>query len=184
MLTGILDHLGGMGTVGLCLALAFLAFGETAIFMDLVVPGEVGLVVAGAAATSGHHPIALVIAAAALGALAGDTTSEAVGRRWGRTLIDRFEFTRRRLHALVDRSERYFDQHGGRAVFIGRRIGALRAVVPSSPGWVACGSRPSLPGTPLPRRCGPRPPSVPAARSAGPWLAWWTGWARHCRLRR
>jgi membrane protein DedA with SNARE-associated domain len=41
--------------------------------MDLVVPGEVGMVIAGAAAVTGGHPVAPMIAAAALGAIAGDT---------------------------------------------------------------------------------------------------------------
>lgn len=130
MVTDLLDALGRMGTAELCLAVAFLAFSETAILLDLFVPGEVGLVLAGAAAAQGDHSVALVALAGALGALAGDTTSYAVGHRWGRRVIDRFELTRRRLTPVVVRSERYFDRHGGRAVFIGRWIGALRAVVP------------------------------------------------------
>jgi membrane-associated protein len=130
MITDLLDDLGGMGTAGLCLVVALLAFSETAILIDLLVPGEVGLVLAGAAAADGGHPVALVAMAAATGALAGDTLSYTIGRRWGRPVIDRFELTRRRLSPAVARSERYFARHGGRAVFIARWVGALRAVVP------------------------------------------------------
>lgn len=130
MITELLDRLGDLGIVGLCLTVALLAFGEAAILLDLVVPGEVGLVIAGAAATSGDHPLVPVILAAAIGAFAGDTTSYAVGRRWGRGLIDRFEVTRRRLAPAMARAEIYFGRHGGRAVFVARWIGALRAVVP------------------------------------------------------
>ena len=126
----LLESLGGLGTPGLCLAVFLLAFGETAILLDLAVPGEVGLVVAGAAAATADHPLVAVIAAAALGAMLGDATSYAVGRRWGRGLLDRFRVTRRRFGPAVERSERYFARHGGRAVFVGRWIGALRAVVP------------------------------------------------------
>jgi membrane-associated protein len=122
--------LGGLGTVQLCLAAALLAFGETAIFMDLLVPGEVGLVVAGAAAAGAHHPLLAVIAAAAVGAAAGDTVSYAVGRRWGRPLVDRFELTRRRLGPVIEEAERHFQAHGGLSVFGARWVGALRAVVP------------------------------------------------------
>jgi membrane protein DedA with SNARE-associated domain len=71
-----------------------------------------------------------MVAAAAFGSLAGDTVSYTIGRRWGRELIDRFTVTRRRLGPLVDRADRYFAVHGGRAVFFGRWVGALRAVVP------------------------------------------------------
>ncbi len=130
MVSDLLDALGDLGIAGLCLAVALLAFSETAILLDLAVPGEVGLVLGGAAAANADHPIAPVIAAAAVGAMLGDTTSYAIGRRWGRPLIDRFEITRRRLAPLVERSERYFERHGGRAVFAGRWVGALRAVVP------------------------------------------------------
>jgi membrane protein DedA with SNARE-associated domain len=126
----LIDSLGGWGLAGLCIAAALLAFGETAIMMDLVAPGEAGMVLIGAAAASGEHPLAPIVLAAAAGAVAGDSFSYAIGRRWGRPLINRFELTRRRIGPMIARAERYFATHGGRAVFFGRFVGALRAVVP------------------------------------------------------
>jgi membrane protein DedA with SNARE-associated domain len=126
----LIDSLGGMGLVGLCIAAALLAFGETAILLDLVAPGEAGMVLIGAAAASGDHPLAPIVLAAAVGAMAGDNLSYGIGRRWGRRLINRFAFTRRRFSPMIARAERYFATHGGRAVFFGRFVGALRAVVP------------------------------------------------------
>lgn len=130
MVTDLLERLGELSTIGLCVAVALLAFSETAILLDLAVPGEVGLVLAGAAAAHGDHPVAAVVLAGALGATAGDTASYLVGRRWGRAVIDRFALTRRRLAPVVDRAEAHFAQHGGRSVFLARWVGALRAVVP------------------------------------------------------
>ena len=130
MFTDLLERLGELDTVGLCLAVVFLAFSETAILLDLAVPGEVGLVLAGAAAAHGDHPVVLVMLAGAVGATGGDTVSYLVGRRWGRSVIERFSFTRRRLLPAVDRAEDHFQRHGGRSVFLGRWVGALRAVVP------------------------------------------------------
>lgn len=130
MVTDLIDALGDLGLFGLCLAVAFLAFSETAILLDLVVPGEVGLVLGGAAAAAAGHPVAPVVAAAALGATAGDTTSYLIGRRWGRPLIARFSITRRRFGPVIERAEAHFEEHGGRSVFFGRFVGALRAVVP------------------------------------------------------
>ena len=130
MVTDLLERLGELSTIGLCIAVALLAFSETAILLDLAVPGEVGLVLAGAAAAHGDHPVAAVVMAGALGATAGDTASYLVGRRWGRAVIERFALTRRRLAPLVDRAEAHFAQHGGRSVFLARWVGALRAVVP------------------------------------------------------
>lgn len=40
----------------------------------------------------------------------------------------------RRASGTLDRAERFFDRHGGRAVFLGRFVGALRAVVPFAAG--------------------------------------------------
>lgn len=130
MLEGLLSDLSGLGTLGLCLLALGLAFGETAIFMDLVVPGEVGMVVVGAAAAEANAPLPLVVLAAALGATCGDSLSYAIGRRWGRGVVGRFALTRRRVLPMVDAAEAHFDRHGGRAVFLGRFVGALRAVVP------------------------------------------------------
>jgi membrane-associated protein len=130
----LISALGDLGLPGLCLAVAVLAFAETAILLDLAVPGEVGLVLAGAAAAAGGHPIAPVVVAAALGAVVGDTVSYSIGRRWGRSLIERFALTRRRLLPMVDRAEAHFADHGGRSVFFGRWVGALRAVIPFAAG--------------------------------------------------
>ena len=122
----LLDRMADIGPVGLCVAAFLLAAAETAVFADLLVPGEVGLALVGAAAAEGDVHIAAVIAAAAVGATVGDSISFVVGRRWGTTLIARGE---RRLRSL-ERSRQAFERHAGAAVFLGRWVGVLRAVVP------------------------------------------------------
>lgn len=127
-------------------AAAFLlAFGESALFMDLVVPGEAGMVVAGAAASRADVPLGTMIAAAAVGAFAGDSVSFWVGRRWGMSLIRRWEPVRRRLEPRVERSREYFARRGGAAVFLGRFVGAVRGVVPAVAGMSAMPYRRFLP---------------------------------------
>jgi len=119
-------------------AAAFLlAFSECALFMDLVVPGEAGMVVAGAAAARAEVPLVTMIAAAAVGAIAGDSVSYWMGRRFGMRLIRRWEPVRRRLEPRVERSHAYFAQRGGTAVFLGRFVGAVRGVVPAVAGMSA-----------------------------------------------
>ena len=71
-----------------------------------------------------------MIVAGALGATAGDTVSYLLGRRFGVQIIERWDFTRRHLGPKVERAQDYFGDHGGAAVFVGRFVGALRAVVP------------------------------------------------------
>ncbi|HUF85504.1 MAG TPA: DedA family protein [Acidimicrobiia bacterium] len=113
--------------------------------MDLVVPGEAGMVVAGAAASRADVPLVTMIAAAAVGAIAGDSVSYWMGRRWGMSLVRRWEPVRRRVEPRVVRSQLYFAQRGGAAVFLGRFVGAVRGVVPAVAGMSAMPYRRFLP---------------------------------------
>ena len=92
------------------------------------------MVVVGSATAQGEHPLWLVIAGAAIGATLGDCLSYAIGRRWGLRFLERWSFTRRRLLPAARRAEPFFERRGGAAVFLGRWIGALRAVVPVAAG--------------------------------------------------
>jgi membrane-associated protein len=127
VLRTVLEWLAGFGPGGLYLAALLLAAAETAIFADLLVPGEVGLALVGAAAaTVEDASVVAVAAAAAVGATLGDCISFAVGRRWGTGLLARGE---RRSRGL-ERARRTFERHAGGAVFLARWVGVLRAVVP------------------------------------------------------
>lgn len=126
----ILDATSRLGTPWLHLAAGGLAYGETAVLLDLIVPGEVGMVVVGASAAAGDVALAPVIAAAALGATLGDSTSYALGRFAGRPLLCRWEPIRRRMSPKIERAEAQFARRGGALVFLARFVGALRAVAP------------------------------------------------------
>lgn len=129
-LEGVLDDIASIGGGWLLLVVFLLAFAETALFMDLIVPGEVGLIVVGAAAARGDEPhLAALIVAASLGATLGDSVGWAIGRYVGADLIERFEWTRKHLGPKVERARTYFTKRGAAAVFFGRFVGALRAVV-------------------------------------------------------
>jgi undecaprenyl-diphosphatase len=139
--------------------LAAIVFGavlaESMVVTDLVVPGEAGLVVAGAAAAANGTPVALVIGAAALGAVAGDTIGYLVGRTAGVDVITSRRWARR-LRPGLSRARHHFDEHGPLTFAAARWIGALRGVMP-----LAAGSA----GVPAPRFY------VPAAISAVAWSA-------------
>lgn len=97
------------------------------------VPGETALIAAGALASQGHGSIvaiiAVAIAAAVLGALAG----YAIGRRWGRELLGRWPWFERISRKGVERAQEFFDRHGSKAVFLGRFVPVVRATL----GWMA-----------------------------------------------
>lgn len=126
----IIDGIARLDAPWLHLAAGGLAFGETAIFLDLLVPGEVGMVVVGASAAAGDHSLPLVIAAAAIGATAGDSASYAIGRFAGRPLLCRWEPVRRRMGPKIERAGKLFERRGGPTVFFARFVGALRAIAP------------------------------------------------------
>ena len=130
----VLDKIAELGPGVLHLVVFFLAFSETALFLDLIIPGEAGMVVAGAAAARAGASLPTMILAAAAGAIAGDTVSYLIGRRWGMALIQRWEPIRRRLEPRAEQAHVFFDRHGGAAVFFGRFVGVVRGVIPAVAG--------------------------------------------------
>jgi membrane-associated protein len=124
----VIHAVASLGVPLLYFLVAALAFGETAVLAGLVVPGEVGLVVAGAA-VRGQGSLWLAIAAGLAGALAGDSAGFLLGRRFGKPLLCRWGWVRRRLEPKIERAQEYFQERGGVAVLIGRWIGAVRAVI-------------------------------------------------------
>lgn len=86
-----------------------------------VVPSEGVLITAGVFAASGDPNLALIIAAAALGALVGDHTSYLTGRLAGPRVLRLFPVgTRRR--ATLDRTERVLIERGGSLLIVARYI--------------------------------------------------------------
>lgn len=130
MFRDLIETVAGLHDVVLLLVVAGLAFGESAIFFDMFVPGEVGMVLAGAAGAEADMSPVVLIAVAAAAALAGDSVSFLLGRRFGPALVHRWRWTRVRVGPKLDRAYRHFEQGGGGAVVAARWVGALRAVVP------------------------------------------------------
>jgi membrane protein DedA with SNARE-associated domain len=130
MAGSLLDSLGRLSLAVLYLAAFGLAFGEAAFLLDLLVPGEVGLVVVGAAGRQRDAALPLLIGLGATGALAGDSMSWWVGRRWGTSLVHRWGWTRRFVAPSLAKATVTLERRGGPAIFAARWVGALRALVP------------------------------------------------------
>ena len=133
MINDLLDRLEELELVWMALLAFFLPFGETVAFLDFLVPGEVGMVLVGAAAGTPER-IAVVYVAGALGAFCGDSVSWYIGHRWGVRVLSRFPRLWRRMEHEVERATVHFERHGGRTVFFARFVGALRAVAPLAAG--------------------------------------------------
>jgi membrane protein DedA with SNARE-associated domain len=92
----------------------------------LWLPGETALIAAGVYASKGHLSIAAVIAIAAAGAIIGDNIGYWLGREGGRRLIYRYAWIRRLADRVMPQAERFFEKHGGKAVFLARFFGGVR----------------------------------------------------------
>jgi membrane protein DedA with SNARE-associated domain/membrane-associated phospholipid phosphatase len=125
-----LTRLGNtLGTWTYALVAVF-AFLETGAFVGLVAPGETVILVGGLVAGQGHISIVVLIAIVWLCAMGGDFTSFYLGRRLGRRFLVRHgpkvSITEERLAKV----EEFFDRHGGKAIFLGRFVGLVRAIAP------------------------------------------------------
>jgi membrane protein DedA with SNARE-associated domain len=95
--------------------------------MGVPLPGETTLIAAALLASQGHVTIGFVIAAAAAGAIIGDSIGYFIGRKAGRGL---FEWLGRRFHHFSEerivKAEKYFHKYGVWTVFFGRFVALLR----------------------------------------------------------
>ncbi|HEU4946338.1 MAG TPA: DedA family protein [Kribbella sp.] len=129
----ILDTLVGLPP-WLILALVFLLPAlEASILIGVVVPGEVAVLIGGVVAHAGRLPLWLVIVAAILGAVLGDSAGYELGRRFGPPLLQRLP-GRFQRSGQVDRALDLVRRRGSTAVLLGRWTAALRALVPGIAG--------------------------------------------------
>lgn len=126
LLTDVGSTLGGWTY----LLVGVLCFLESGAFVGLLVPGETAIVVGGFVAGQGQIDVILLIAIAWLAAVAGDLVSFGLGRRLGREFLVRHGPRVQITEQRIEHVERFYDRHGGKAVFLGRWVGLVRAVSP------------------------------------------------------
>jgi membrane protein DedA with SNARE-associated domain len=115
-----LEHL--VSTAGLPLLFALVAL-ESA---GIPLPGETALISAAFLASKGKLNIVEVIVVAAAAAIVGDNGGYWVGRHWGRRLLTRWARLERLSRRVLPPTERFFERHGDKTVFIGRFLPVLR----------------------------------------------------------
>jgi membrane protein DedA with SNARE-associated domain len=108
--------------------LVFVATGLQA--LGFPVPGTTALIAAALYAATAHGlPIAGVVAAGALGALAGTTAAYALGRWGGEPLLLRIGGRLRQTPERVQALRSVFAEHGGAWLFVGRFISGVRNII-------------------------------------------------------
>jgi membrane protein DedA with SNARE-associated domain len=103
----------------------------------LWLPGETALIAAAVYASNGHLSLEAVIAVAAVAAIIGDNLGYWIGREGGRRLLNHWAATRRFAERTLPPAERFFERHGGKAVFLARFFGGVRV----TGAWIAGMSR-------------------------------------------
>jgi len=105
-------------------------FLESGAFVGLLIPGETVIVVGGMVAGQGKVNVVLLIAIVWAASVAGDLLSFELGHRLGRDFLVKHGGGVGITDERVRQVERFYDRHGGKAVFLGRWVGLVRAVSP------------------------------------------------------
>lgn len=119
------------GTVALLL-IAALVFGETAVFLGFVIPGETAAVLGGVLASRGRVSLPLLIIVVVAAAVTGPLIGYEIGRHLGGRVIAARRM--RRVAGGMDRAQAVLHRRGGLAVLLGRFVAILRALMPAVAG--------------------------------------------------
>lgn len=107
-----------------------MTFLETSALVGLLVPGETVVVIAGLLAGSGHLHVTTVIGTASAGAILGDSVGYLIGHRFGDAFFRKYGRYLLFKPRYLDDARKFFAEHGGKTVFLGRFVGYLRAFAP------------------------------------------------------
>ena len=112
--------------------IAALVFGETAVFVGFVLPGEIAVILGGVLASRGHVSLPLLIAVVVVAAIVGPFVGYEVGRRMGERLFASRALSR--VRGGTERARAVLGTRGGLAVFLGRFLAVVRALMPAAAG--------------------------------------------------
>ena len=144
MLQDVVDAIGRLAGPWAYVVIGGLAGAEAAAFVGLVLPGETALIVGGFLAYRGKVNLPVLIAVAVAAAIVGDSIGYEIGRVMGPPLR-RSRLGRKVGEERWERAAEYVRAKGGRAVFLGRWVGVLRALVPTLSGMSGMPYRTFLP---------------------------------------
>lgn len=113
--------------------IGLLAAVEASAFVGLFIPGEAAMLIGGFLVYQGRASLGVMLVAGCVGAVIGDSIGYEIGRTFGHRLRNG-RLGRRVGRHRWDRALEYVNKKGGRAVFFGRFVGVLRALVPAVAG--------------------------------------------------
>jgi|ERR1039458_4627481 membrane protein DedA with SNARE-associated domain len=132
MVSFLIDRLQHLSPAVVYLTVGLLVFGEAALFIGFVLPGETAVILGGFIASQGRINIVALCALVVVAAIVGDSVGYFVGRHYGARLLTLPVIRGRR--AGIARALEGLDRRGPTYVFLGRFTAFFRAVVPGLAG--------------------------------------------------
>lgn len=131
-MSGVLDGLLTVPAPVAYLLIFLLVFGEAAIFVGFVLPGETAVVLGGVLASRQSISLTALMILVVVAAVIGDSVGFEVGKHYGERVLGLRLF--RRHQRRLDGARGYLRRRGAYAVFLGRWTAFLRAVMPGLAG--------------------------------------------------
>ena len=111
------------------LGIAAIIFAESGILLGVFLPGDSLLFAAGLLAALGFLSVWPLILLVVLAAILGDSTGYWIGTKAGDTLFARPD-SRFFKQEWLERTERFYERYGGRAVVLARFVPIVRTIAP------------------------------------------------------
>ncbi|MDH5601104.1 MAG: DedA family protein, partial [Gammaproteobacteria bacterium] len=108
------------------------AFAESLVIVGLIVPGAIFMILFGALIAIDALEFWPTVFFATLGAIAGDSLSYWLGKRYKTTLHRIWPLSRH--PEILERADAFFIQHGVKSIALSRFIGLLRPIIPATAG--------------------------------------------------
>jgi|SRR5690349_7350789 membrane protein DedA with SNARE-associated domain len=128
----MIDAITSMPPLAAYAMISLLVFGEAAVFIGFVLPGETAVVLGGFLASRHNLEIVTLCALVFVSAVIGDSVGYEVGKHFGPRLMRTRIFTRHQER--LDSASELLRRRGGPAVFLGRFTAFFRAVMPGLAG--------------------------------------------------
>jgi membrane protein DedA with SNARE-associated domain len=132
VLQTVLDAIRSMPPAGAYSVIFALVFGEAAVFIGFVLPGETAVLIGGVLAAGGRLSLTTLCVLVFVAAVVGDTVGYEVGRLLGPRVIGWRRLDR--FRARLDAAQLMLRERGGPAVFLARFTAFLRAAMPGLAG--------------------------------------------------
>ena len=109
--------------------IGFIVFAESGLLFGFFFPGDTLLFAAGLIASQGQFSILAALVVIVLSAIAGGQVGYIIGRRYGPGLFRKKDGILFR-HEYIDRSEKFYEKHGGKTIMLARFVPIVRTFAP------------------------------------------------------